>query len=168
MGPFGDVVPFAVLRRVRTPGKRTSAVPGDQRHGLSAGRDPPGPAHIQHATGGVEDDGDDLRLGRKLQHFGTGDQGSVGGLAVAEFAEEIVQPDGDDDGGGDATGGWGVPGFQEPVAHVFEGVMHPLPTGTGIRLTNTATGLAVAARAFAVDITHISRASRVNRVDRAG
>ena len=58
-----------------------------------------------------------------------GDQGAVGGAAVADLLDQVVGVDGDDHRGRDAAGVGDVAGAELPVAQIFERVVLPLPVG---------------------------------------
>ena len=51
-GPAEDVVPFAIFGRGVAPGKATSSVPSDERHGLSEGGDSAAAAEVERHTFG--------------------------------------------------------------------------------------------------------------------
>ena len=55
------------------------------------------------------------------------------------LGQQIGQIEGDDHGRRGATGIRNTVGTEQPVADVFEGVVHPLPVGPGIGLLDPLT-----------------------------
>ena len=123
---------FAVLRRMRTAGKGTAAVAGDQRQGLRPAGDPPGPAQIQHLPGRGEHRRDDLGTVGQLQQLRGRNAGAVGGAAVPDPVDQVVGVDGDDHRRRNPPGVRNVPGPQLPVAQILQGIVAALPIGPAV------------------------------------
>ena len=94
--PGNDVVPLGPFWGSVAGRKRTSTVAGDQRGGLAAAGDPSGPAQVECDAVAVQERVVGLGLVGHAADLVGGDQGAVGGEAVAGACEQVFEVDGDD------------------------------------------------------------------------